>query len=309
MRPRPRLPSPGLDGGVHRIFRSGDLACEPPSRTLTDGFPQLPATSRTAASYVLLGLILLAATVRFGTLGAKGFWGDETQHRRPRPPPAGPHADGNRESRIHPPALLPGLVALGEGVPQHRGRNPGGPSDLRCRPGSGRLLDRAELASARAATIAAGLVAVNPFLVWYSQEARSYSLLTLLSAIALLLIYERCADRADASTRGWAIASALALATHYFAAFLVLPEAVILVRSATNRRVPALAVGFVGARRRVAAAPGAPATSARSCRLDQQGADPRATSQSRPSTSSSASISPPPPSRSPVWRSWLRWSA
>ena len=25
----------------------------------------------------LIGLILLAATVRFGTLGAKGFWGDE----------------------------------------------------------------------------------------------------------------------------------------------------------------------------------------------------------------------------------------
>src|SRR5919204_4501936 len=41
-----------------------------------------------------------------------------------------------------------------------------------------------ELASRRAGTIAAGLVAVNPYLIWYSQEARSYALFALLSAWA-----------------------------------------------------------------------------------------------------------------------------
>ena len=36
-----------------------------------------PPRTGPPARYVLLGLILLAAAVRFGTLGAKGFWGDE----------------------------------------------------------------------------------------------------------------------------------------------------------------------------------------------------------------------------------------
>ena len=146
MRPRPPVFSlPAVDGssspGLANLRSS--LRC-PPSRTPTDGFRHAAATNRTAGRrYVLLGLILLAAAVRFGTLGAKGFWGDELStvdlvHRS-----LCSHADGNRESRIHPPALLPGLVALGEGVPQHRGRNPRGSSDLRCRPRACRLLDRA----------------------------------------------------------------------------------------------------------------------------------------------------------------------
>lgn len=36
-----------------------------------------PPRSRPPGASILIGLILLAAAVRFGTLGAKGFWGDE----------------------------------------------------------------------------------------------------------------------------------------------------------------------------------------------------------------------------------------
>ena len=43
-----------------------------------------------------------------------------------------------------------------------------------------------ELVSSRVGLIAALLTAVNPFLVWYSQEARSYALLALLGALSLL---------------------------------------------------------------------------------------------------------------------------
>ena len=41
-----------------------------------------------------------------------------------------------------------------------------------------------ELGSRRGGLIAAGLVAVNPYLVWYSQEARSYALFVLFAAWA-----------------------------------------------------------------------------------------------------------------------------
>src|SRR5512133_425819 len=91
-----------------------------------------PPRSRPPGASILIGLILLAAAVRFGTLGAKGFWGDELStvdlvHRSLSHMLTG---IGNLEST--PPALLPGLVALGEGVPQHRGGNPRSASDLRC---------------------------------------------------------------------------------------------------------------------------------------------------------------------------------
>src|SRR5206468_4258293 len=40
-------------------------------------------------------------------------------------------------------------------------------------------------ASRRAGLAAAAFAAVNPFLVWYSQEARAYALVVFLSAVAL----------------------------------------------------------------------------------------------------------------------------
>ena len=43
-----------------------------------------------------------------------------------------------------------------------------------------------ELPSRRAGLIAAALVAVNPMLIWYSQEARSYALLVFFCAVSLL---------------------------------------------------------------------------------------------------------------------------
>jgi hypothetical protein len=93
--------------------------------------------------------------------------------------------------------------------------------------------------SPRAGLIAAALVAVNPFFVWYSQEARSYSLLVLMAALSLLFLGRR-------AYAWWAVTAALALLTHYFAAFLIVPEALWLLWSARERAVW-LAVGAVGA--------------------------------------------------------------
>lgn len=91
----------------------------------------------------------------------------------------------------------------------------------------------------RAARIAAVLVAVNPFLVWYSQEARAYSLLVLFAAITLLAFARAWTRGRTIDYWGFGVAAALTLAVHYFALFLVVPSAVALLieRRASWRRV------------------------------------------------------------------------
>ena len=64
-------------------------------------------------------------------------------------------------------------------------------------------------------------------LLWYSQEARAYALLALLCALSLLY-FVRALRRGEprATSSLWGVASALALATHYFAVFPIVAEAV-----------------------------------------------------------------------------------
>jgi mannosyltransferase len=103
-----------------------------------------------------------------------------------------------------------------------------------------------QLVSPRSAFVAAALVAVSPFLVWYSQEARAYALLVLLGALSLVPLRRAVGPRAGRPVAAWAVAGSLALATHYFALFLVAAEAVWLLRRASERRTAATAVAAVG---------------------------------------------------------------
>ena len=106
-----------------------------------------------------------------------------------------------------------------------------------------------ELGSRRAALIAAALVAVNPFLVWYSQEARAYALLALLCALSFWAFVVALEDPRPRRMALWALASAAAVLSHYFAGYLVAAEAVWLI-VATRRRsavIAAAAVAAVGA--------------------------------------------------------------
>jgi uncharacterized membrane protein len=93
------------------------------------------------------------------------------------------------------------------------------------------------LADARVGVAAAALVAVNPMLVWYGQEARAYALLALFSAGALWCFVVALETPSRNVLAGWALLSMLALATHYFAVFAWLPEAVWLL--ARHRRLAA----------------------------------------------------------------------
>src|SRR5262245_7217231 len=191
---------------------------------------------------LLIALTLAGAALRFATLGAQSFWYDEAVTVRLL------HMDltgmlgaiPNKEST---PPLYFVLAWLWT--------RPFGTGEVGLRSLSALLGTAAipvfyaaarELCSRRAALIVAALAAFNPLLVWYSQEARSYSLLVLLSALSLWG-FARLLRRPDGVAAAvWALASALALATHYFAVFLIVPELIWLLWTKPARR-PALAAG------------------------------------------------------------------
>jgi mannosyltransferase len=89
----------------------------------------------------------------------------------------------------------------------------------------------------------AALAAFNPLLVWYSQEARTYALLTLLGALSLYFFARLLRGVETKPLVWWAVTSALALTAHYFAAFLVVPEAAWLLWRAPRRPVVVASAG------------------------------------------------------------------
>lgn len=103
-----------------------------------------------------------------------------------------------------------------------------------------------ELASRRAGLIAAALTAVSPYLVWQSQEARPYALLILLGGVSFALFVRARRDPEGGGPAAWAAASALLIATHYVAVFMVAVEALLLLRASPRRRIRAAVFG-VGA--------------------------------------------------------------
>jgi mannosyltransferase len=105
-----------------------------------------------------------------------------------------------------------------------------------------------KLVSRRAGLIAAALVACNPLLIWYSQEARSYALLLLLVTLSLLAFaHARSPRPSNGVLVAWALAASLTLATHYFGVLAVIPESLWLLWVHRRDRRVLVAVGTVGA--------------------------------------------------------------
>jgi mannosyltransferase len=103
------------------------------------------------------------------------------------------------------------------------------------------------LVSSRIGLLASGLVALNPLLVWYSQEARSYSLFATLGAASFASFVYVVRGPTNRGLALWALTSALAVATHFFAGFLVAPEALWLLSGSSRSRATWMAVGAVAA--------------------------------------------------------------
>jgi mannosyltransferase len=112
------------------------------------------------------------------------------------------------------------------------------------------LAARALLLSRRAGLVAAAIVAVSPVLIWFSQDARAYALVFLFAALSFLCFARAHRSGARRDLVLWATFSALAIATHYFAGFLVLPEAALLIAARRPRRpalLASLAIAVVAA--------------------------------------------------------------
>ena len=184
------------------------------------------ARSRSRAFWIVAGLSLLAAGLRFATLGMQAYHHDEivTASRVLRKDFW--HAmDAVGFSESAPPLYY----ALAWPWTQLMGTGEAGLRSLSALFGVMTVpfayLLGAELRGQRAGIATAALVAVNPMLVWYSQEGRAYSLLVLLTTVSALYFVRALNRGHRRDLRLWGIASALALATHYFALFPVALEA------------------------------------------------------------------------------------
>jgi mannosyltransferase len=107
--------------------------------------------------------------------------------------------------------------------------------------GATRLFNR------RVATVAALLLAVNGFFLRYAQEARSYSLVLLLTTAATLA-FLALEERPDARWLGvaYAVVGALALYAHFFAAFVLCGHAIALAVAGRPVRAQLLRLAFIG---------------------------------------------------------------
>ena len=88
----------------------------------------------------------------------------------------------------------------------------------------------------RVGLIAAAMVSVSPVMIWFSQDARAYALVVLLTALSFLFFARARRSGARRDLAWWAAFSALALATHYFAGFVVLAEIAVLLAGRHRRR-------------------------------------------------------------------------
>jgi 4-amino-4-deoxy-L-arabinose transferase-like glycosyltransferase len=194
----------------------------------------------------LAGVVLAAAVLRFWELGAQSFWIDEAlsaDHTRRGLVDVIPAvASGGAES--NPPVyyLLLWFWRQAFGSSEAALRSLSALAGALTVPAAAYLAYR--LRGARAALVAAVLVATSPILIWYSQEARSYALLVLLVVLSAITVVEALEGRRAALWLWAAAAAALAL-THYYGLFVVVAEAVILF--ARRVRPPGLALGLVGA--------------------------------------------------------------
>jgi hypothetical protein len=179
----------------------------------------------------LAALVVLAALLRLSTLDLQSFWYDEAyvpvhtlhpslaatlrsvEHRENTPPLwyvliwAWSRIFGTGTLALRLPSALAGIatVPVAWGIGQ-------------------------ELAGRRAAIATAALVATNPLFVWYSQEARAYGLFVFVAALAMWCWLRADAEPTPGRMTAFAASGAAALATHYFAVFLLAPMCLWLLR-------------------------------------------------------------------------------
>jgi mannosyltransferase len=179
----------------------------------------------------LAALVVLAALLRLTTLDLQSFWYDEAYVPAHTLHPSLIATLRSVEHRENTPPLWYALIWAWSrifGIGMLALRLPSalaGIATVAVAWGIGR-----RLAGRRAAIATAALVATNPLLVWYSQEARAYGLFVFVAALAMWCWLRADADPTPGRLAAFAASGAAALATHYFAVFLLAPMCLWLLR-------------------------------------------------------------------------------
>jgi 4-amino-4-deoxy-L-arabinose transferase-like glycosyltransferase len=201
------------------------------------------ARARSRAFWIVAGLTVAAAVLRFATLGVQSYHHDEivTASRILR------DGFGHAMSAVNFSESTPPLYyALAWVWTQASGTGEWGLRSLSALAGVATVpvvyALGAELRGRRAGLWAAALVAVNPMLLWYSQEARAYALLVFLCAVSFLFALRAMRGGARRDLIWWGVFSALAVATHYFAIFPIVAEVLLLCRRRGRASWPGLAI-------------------------------------------------------------------
>lgn len=191
--------------------------------------PASSSSPRAAARNYILGgvaITILALAVRFPTLSLQSFWLDETYTEHlihlgfgrmlgeiPKTESTPPvyyalawiwtRVFGSSEFGLRSLSALAGAltVTLGYGL-------------------------ATRLGGLRAGLVAGVLLAFSPLMIWYSQEARAYSLAGLFATASVLCLVLYVESGSPRWLARWALTAALGLATHYFVVFVVAPELV-----------------------------------------------------------------------------------
>jgi mannosyltransferase len=193
----------------------------------------------------LIALTALAAAVRLSTVGVQSYWLDEAVTVSLLHNSLGGMLQAIPGSESTPPLyyvlawLWSKLFGTGEAGLRSLSAVIGTATIPFAYDAGARLITR------RAGLVLAALAAVNPLLVWFSQEARAYALLVLLTTASFAFLARVLEKPTARRLAGWAIASALALAAHYFALFVVAPEAILLLWRLRRRALPAVGVVVV----------------------------------------------------------------
>lgn len=203
----------------------------------------LPTATGVPVALPLIAILALAALLRFATLGGQSFGEDESVTVQLLRGSFGSMLDAIPRSENTPPLYY--VLAWGWSRPLGLGEV--GLRSLSALVGTATVLPAAAaaatfvrrhhsaVAARRAGLVTAALVAVNPFLIWYAQESRSYALLVLLSTTGLWLFLRALEEPTLRVLLAWGVCSALALATHYFAGLPVLVESLVLVATVRPR--------------------------------------------------------------------------
>jgi hypothetical protein len=195
------------------------------------------------------GLTAAAAAIRFVPLGTQSFHHDEViTVMRVIPGSFGKMLHEVKTSESNPPLYY----VFAWGWARFFGRDEWGIRSLSALVGTltvpvGYAIGR-QLSGRRVGLILMAILAFDPMLIWYSQEARSYALLVFFGALSFLFFLRTLDTRGGRDLALWALTSALALGSHYFAFFAVGIEAAWLAVALRDRWKALLpALGLVAA--------------------------------------------------------------